>query len=716
MALKLKNNFSADRQVDPQPTLKFYSMWMLISYSNKSPYCLTNRARIKLFYINRAKKTEEKPYKPMFEDWELIDILKKNPKAICLFNRKIPRLQRLILRFWNQAPCLRTDPQNYVGASPVYEKSSVYVRSSPLPGNRALPRDRLPALHTIQRRFFSGRRPLDGKNRLHREVSNKLNRASNASNGPTNFGRNGRATTGAERVFPKSVYRPALNILRPFKRAGTRRPASPRRYSFKASPFFKGVRAGYGRFFARYERAAISSTSALLFKKPIDSTIKLAGYSAIEARRKLAEHEILVFANPGDSRISFQGLFTASKFSKPIRSHLERFYYKKVLAKPFTLLKPRLRWLSRRFLADPHLEPRRPVYGLPLFSNVTRPAFVLKFKRFTGRFKALKSTSRKGRNGFLPRRSRGGGYARKGAIGQTNKQILETVAAKHAASRRRAPAGFRRSSSAARKPRPLSPRCRKLRGDLLKLRSIYNIGSNRTAAKRRLAEVNTVLESSSGGRAAKDATHSIAAADLWRRFGGVDAVANAKVDKTYINEFIEKKKIVNGIIIDGRLSSGLLTYDRIPYKYFHYHFRIDPAYSSFLLDKFINIFTKWGHKRKIRKIFYNVLRDFNLPVDIFYYIVDSLSPSYLNVVVRQGTEVSTAPILASKTKSTMKAIKFFKRAVMDRISDGSLEEKITNEILDYLFWDGYKNVYFERYIAVTAESMHKRHFRSQKVY
>jgi len=94
----------------------------------------------------------------------------------------------------------------------------------------------------------------------------------------------------------------------------------------------------------------------------------------------------------------------------------------------------------------------------------------------------------------------------------------------------------------------------------------------------------------------------------------------------------------------------------------------------------------------------------------------SLRPKYLNVLARRGREVYRAPILASDTKSTMKAIRFFKQAVLSRTYEETLLGKIQGEMLDYMYWWGYKNKFYEDYVAVSAAGLHLKHFRSKKKY
>lgn len=169
------------------------------------------------------------------------------------------------------------------------------------------------------------------------------------------------------------------------------------------------------------------------------------------------------------------------------------------------------------------------------------------------------------------------------------------------------------------------------------------------------------------------------------RFHSFDRPGLAIQDEKYVKEFIWQKKTINKIVIPNRRSRSLTKFDRVPFKYFYYYLRTDPLFGSYMLDKLINTFAKGGRKLVIRRLFYKILDDNQLSVDALYYIVETLRPTYLNVVARRGREIYRAPILASYHKSVMKAIKFFKKAVMSRSFEDSLEEKIANEILDYLF-------------------------------
>ena len=74
-----------------------------------------------------------------------------------------------------------------------------------------------------------------------------------------------------------------------------------------------------------------------------------------------------------------------------------------------------------------------------------------------------------------------------------------------------------------------------------------------------------------------------------------------------------------------------------------------------------------------------------------------------------------APIPATDTKSIMKAIRFFKKAVLRR-SEETLQEKIEYELLDYLFYWNYSNEFYNDYVGLTEKSLHMKHFRSKKKY
>jgi len=174
---------------------------------------------------------------------------------------------------------------------------------------------------------------------------------------------------------------------------------------------------------------------------------------------------------------------------------------------------------------------------------------------------------------------------------------------------------------------------------------------------------------------------------MWRRLADVEPSASAAADASYILEFIEQKKVLNGFIVPDRRKPDLLTFDRAPNKYFYWHLRADPLFRSFFINKLISVFSKGGDKKRIRNIFYELFEaeeDYFSP-DVLYYIINSLRPKYLNVVARRGRDIYKAPILATDTKSVMKGIRFFKKAVMARTFENTLIEKIQGEILEYLF-------------------------------
>ncbi len=188
-------------------------------------------------------------------------------------------------------------------------------------------------------------------------------------------------------------------------------------------------------------------------------------------------------------------------------------------------------------------------------------------------------------------------------------------------------------------------------------------------------------------------------------------------DHEYVKLFIFQKKRVNKLLVPDRTPGRIATYDRIPYKFFYLHYKCDPMFSSFLLDKIINTFTKHGdRKEKVRRLFYDIMRENGYTPDTFYYVVETLRPRFINVIARRGREVYRAPITASRTKSIMKAIRFFKKAVMSRRYEKTFRQKIEAELREYLGWRGYKNKFFEEYVNVSKTSMHLQHFRSKRVY
>ena len=80
--------------------------------------------------------------------------------------------------------------------------------------------------------------------------------------------------------------------------------------------------------------------------------------------------------------------------------------------------------------------------------------------------------------------------------------------------------------------------------------------------------------------------------------------------------FVNQKKEITKVIIRDRKTGG--KFDRIPDKYGYHKLRADPIGRSFILDKFINVFSKGGDRRYIRKLFYNLLKRLDLAPATFY--------------------------------------------------------------------------------------------------
>jgi ribosomal protein S7 len=176
-------------------------------------------------------------------------------------------------------------------------------------------------------------------------------------------------------------------------------------------------------------------------------------------------------------------------------------------------------------------------------------------------------------------------------------------------------------------------------------------------------------------------------AQAWRRITSENASQAGEYDTSYLTEFIRQKKALLGFIVPDRRNPVLLTFDKAPARFYYYHLKCDPLHRSFIINKIICAFSKGGDKKRIRNVFYELF-DYekeHLSPDAFYYIIMSLKPKYLNVLARRGREVYRAPILASSTKSTMKAIRFFKQAVMARTYEETLLGKIQGEMLDYMY-------------------------------
>lgn len=241
-------------------------------------------------------------------------------------------------------------------------------------------------------------------------------------------------------------------------------------------------------------------------------------------------------------------------------------------------------------------------------------------------------------------------------------------------------------------------------------------------------------------------------------------------DENAASDFITNKKSIKRLY--KRISYSEKK-DLIPNKYFFYHHRRDPVYNSWLLEKVICVFFKHGKKEKMRKIFYNIfLTDkYNYSLDTLYAIIGMLRPKFLNVKIKRDEQMTgddeykkdsdnkkkdkrernyefdsrayqgrggvitryksisqeefdekfakpqTAPIPASDLKSTIKAIHFFKKAVLDNRYEISFEDKILNELDLMLDEDsGYYNPYYEEYVAESERTEHLSHYRKRSIY
>jgi ribosomal protein S7 len=167
-----------------------------------------------------------------------------------------------------------------------------------------------------------------------------------------------------------------------------------------------------------------------------------------------------------------------------------------------------------------------------------------------------------------------------------------------------------------------------------------------------------------------------------------DALAHEtyQIENRLARAFVQNKKEVTGVIAFDPVKFNV-KHDTVPNKYFFYYHAVDPVYSSFIINKVINVFSRGGNKKRVRNIFYDILRDNrpNLSASVIVFIIQSLKPSHLNVKVRKGREFYNAPIMASDLKATIRAIKFFRSAVYSHSHLNTLREKIETEILDYLY-------------------------------
>ena len=157
--------------------------------------------------------------------------------------------------------------------------------------------------------------------------------------------------------------------------------------------------------------------------------------------------------------------------------------------------------------------------------------------------------------------------------------------------------------------------------------------------------------------------------------------------------------------------------DLSPNKFFFYKNRRDPIYASYLLEKIINVFSKHGRKSKVRKAFYNVFLDHKSDYDInaLYSLVGALRPDYINVPVRKANRYYYAPIKSSPMRSAMRAVRFFKMAVMANKTEKSLEDKIITEFRNTYEFLGYVNSFHHDYVTMSENNKYLAHFRKRRI-
>jgi len=157
--------------------------------------------------------------------------------------------------------------------------------------------------------------------------------------------------------------------------------------------------------------------------------------------------------------------------------------------------------------------------------------------------------------------------------------------------------------------------------------------------------------------------------------------------------------------------------DLNPRKFFFYKMKKDPVYNSFLLEKIISVFSKHGRKSAVRKVFYKIfLTDkYDYNIQTLYSVIGDLRPLYINVPVRMANRYYYAPIRASPMRSTMRAIRFFKMAVLSNKHEKNLEGKILAELENTFEFLGYVNSFYHDYVTMSENNKYLAHFRKRRI-
>lgn len=161
---------------------------------------------------------------------------------------------------------------------------------------------------------------------------------------------------------------------------------------------------------------------------------------------------------------------------------------------------------------------------------------------------------------------------------------------------------------------------------------------------------------------------------------------NYEQDSDFLSNFVYTKKKINKLVVPDRRNSRKI-FIKSQAKFYYYYYRNDPLANSYLLNKIICVFSKGFNKILTRKAFYKLFFSSHseFTVDFLYAMIDALKPKYINVKARRGREHYEAPIEASSVKSTMKAIKFFKKAVLSHGEEKTLYGKLKVELEKFFF-------------------------------
>lgn len=198
-----------------------------------------------------------------------------------------------------------------------------------------------------------------------------------------------------------------------------------------------------------------------------------------------------------------------------------------------------------------------------------------------------------------------------------------------------------------------------------------------------------------------------------------DLSVTKKGERDFLRSMLIKKKLtvrrsdikITMLNKKGEINHEKLKSNRYINKYFFENFRGDPVFDIYIFGRVLGMFVKRGKLEKFRNMFVKRATESGLSyfsfVSALCDIIQKLRPALFNRSINTGRRVFYVPRPATAFESHMLALTFFKKAVFDR-SERNIVEKIFVEVDKSLNQLGYKNKYYQDYVAISKANFFVR--------